>query len=113
MKIQEFMQTVANDEKLMSEWQECIGKVDAKDKEAQIKATVDFAAAHGLDLSYGDIVMEVAGNAELDDDELDAVTGGWGPGNCGEASSNGDVVCPLADEFCGIDYWCWIGWKHE
>lgn len=113
MTIKEFMQTVQNDEELISKWKEWIGKVDPKDKEAQIKAVNDFAKANGYELSYEDTIMETAGCQELDLDELAAVTGGWGPGNCGEASSDGAVVCPLANDFCGFDYWCWLGWKHE
>lgn len=111
MTINEFKQAVQNDAELISKWQDCISKIDPKDSDAQIKAMKDFAKAHGFELSYEDTIMETVSCKQIDDDELEAVTGGWGPGDCGQASTDGAVVCPLANEWCGFDYWCWLGWK--
>lgn len=110
MTIKEFKEVVGNDEKLMNEWRDWICKFDPKDKDAQIKATCDFAKAHGFELSFEDVTMEIASNEKLDDAELEAVIGG-GPGNCGECSSEGIRVCPMSNEFCWGSFWCFWGWN--
>lgn len=111
MTIDELKKALESDAELLSKWKEQISKVNPKDRETQINAVKDFAKANGFELSYEDIVMKSAEGQELDMEELEAVTGGWGPGDCGQASTDGAVVCPLANEWCAFDYWCWLGWK--
>lgn len=97
MDFQQFLKVLEEDEAFRAELAAFLEERKPDNVEARYAATIEFAAAKGYTVTVEELSAEQAVNRELDDDELDAVSGAGDNPQCSDGFKD-DENCMWNDK---------------